>query len=86
MRCFKSAALDLTRGEPITLTRGDASNSGRKIAREGRQAASPETRARPVLKKTAAPERRTPKYLAKFLPEEITRWTKVVQDAGIPVE
>jgi tripartite-type tricarboxylate transporter receptor subunit TctC len=33
-----------------------------------------------------APERRTPEYLAKFLPEEITRWTKVVQDAGIPVE
>jgi tripartite-type tricarboxylate transporter receptor subunit TctC len=33
-----------------------------------------------------APERRTPEYLTKFLPEEITRWTKVVQDAGIPVE
>jgi tripartite-type tricarboxylate transporter receptor subunit TctC len=34
----------------------------------------------------AAPERRTPDYLAKFLPEEVARWTKVVHDAGIPVE
>jgi tripartite-type tricarboxylate transporter receptor subunit TctC len=33
-----------------------------------------------------APERRTPQYLAKFLPEEVARWTKVVHDAGIPVE
>ena len=32
------------------------------------------------------PERRTPEYLAKFLPEEIARWAKVVHDAGIPVE
>jgi tripartite-type tricarboxylate transporter receptor subunit TctC len=30
-----------------------------------------------------APERRTPEYLAKFLPEEIARWTKVVKAAGI---
>jgi tripartite-type tricarboxylate transporter receptor subunit TctC len=30
-----------------------------------------------------APERRTPEYLGKFVPEEIGRWTKVVQDAGI---
>jgi tripartite-type tricarboxylate transporter receptor subunit TctC len=30
-----------------------------------------------------APERRTPEYLAKFVPEEIARWTKVVQAAGI---
>ncbi len=30
-----------------------------------------------------APERRTPEYLAKFLPEEIARWTKVAQAAGI---
>ena len=30
-------------------------------------------------------ERRTPEYLAKLLPEEIARWKKVVQDAGIPV-
>jgi tripartite-type tricarboxylate transporter receptor subunit TctC len=29
------------------------------------------------------PERRTPEYLAKYLPQEITRWKKVVQDAGI---
>lgn len=31
----------------------------------------------------AAPERRTPEYLAKFVPEEIARWTKVVKAAGI---
>lgn len=30
-----------------------------------------------------APERRAPEYLAKFVPEEIARWTKVVQAAGI---
>ncbi len=30
-----------------------------------------------------APERRTPEYLAKFVPEEIARWTKVVKAAGI---
>jgi tripartite-type tricarboxylate transporter receptor subunit TctC len=29
------------------------------------------------------PERRTPEYLAKFIPEEIERWTKVVRAAGI---
>jgi tripartite-type tricarboxylate transporter receptor subunit TctC len=32
------------------------------------------------------PERRTPEYLAKLVPEEIACWTKVVHDAGIPVE
>jgi putative tricarboxylic transport membrane protein len=31
----------------------------------------------------AAPDRRTPEYLAKFLPEEVARWTKVVKAAGI---
>ena len=30
-----------------------------------------------------APEQRTPEYLAKFVPQEIARWTKVVHDAGI---
>ncbi len=30
-----------------------------------------------------APERRTPEYLAKFVPEEIARWTKVARAAGI---
>jgi tripartite-type tricarboxylate transporter receptor subunit TctC len=34
----------------------------------------------------ASPERRTPEFLAKFLPEEVARWTKVVQAAGIPVD
>ena len=29
------------------------------------------------------PEDRTPEYLAKFLPEEVTRWAKVVHEAGI---
>ena len=29
------------------------------------------------------PQNRTPQYLAKFLPEEVARWTKVVHDAGI---
>jgi tripartite-type tricarboxylate transporter receptor subunit TctC len=30
-----------------------------------------------------APERRTPEYLAKFLPDEVARWAKVVQAARI---
>lgn len=30
-----------------------------------------------------APERCAPEYLAKFVPEEIARWTKVVKAAGI---
>jgi len=29
------------------------------------------------------PERRSPEYLARFLPQEIERWAKVVRDAGI---
>lgn len=31
----------------------------------------------------ASPERRTPEFLAKFLPEEVARWSKVVKAAGI---
>jgi tripartite-type tricarboxylate transporter receptor subunit TctC len=31
----------------------------------------------------AAPERRTPQYLAQFVPEEVARWAKVVHAAGI---
>jgi tripartite-type tricarboxylate transporter receptor subunit TctC len=31
----------------------------------------------------AVPARRTPEYLAKLMPEEVARWTKVVQAAGI---
>jgi tripartite-type tricarboxylate transporter receptor subunit TctC len=34
----------------------------------------------------AAPERRTPEYLAKFVPEEVERWTKVVHAAGISAD
>ena len=30
-------------------------------------------------------ERRSPEYLAKYLPEDIARWKKVVKDAGISV-
>jgi tripartite-type tricarboxylate transporter receptor subunit TctC len=33
-----------------------------------------------------APDRRTPEYLAKFLPEEIARWAKVIQAAGISAD
>jgi putative tricarboxylic transport membrane protein len=33
-----------------------------------------------------APARRTPAYLAKFLPEEVERWSKVVKGAGITPE
>jgi len=32
------------------------------------------------------PEERTPEYLAKFLPEEVARWGKVVHDAGITAD
>jgi tripartite-type tricarboxylate transporter receptor subunit TctC len=34
----------------------------------------------------AAPERRTPEYLAKFVPEEVERWAKVVHAAGISAD
>lgn len=33
-----------------------------------------------------APERRSPEYLAKFLPEEIERWGKAIRAAGISAE
>src|SRR5262245_23584720 len=32
------------------------------------------------------PERRTPEYLAKFLPEEIERWAKPIRQAGISAD
>jgi tripartite-type tricarboxylate transporter receptor subunit TctC len=32
------------------------------------------------------PERRTPDYLAKFVPEEVARWAKVIQAAGISMD
>jgi tripartite-type tricarboxylate transporter receptor subunit TctC len=31
-------------------------------------------------------ERRTPEYLAKFLPEEIERWGKLIRQAGVSVD
>jgi tripartite-type tricarboxylate transporter receptor subunit TctC len=33
-----------------------------------------------------APERRTPEYMAKFLPEDIARWGKPIAAAGISVD
>jgi tripartite-type tricarboxylate transporter receptor subunit TctC len=32
------------------------------------------------------PDRRTPEYLAKFLPDEVARWAKVVHAAGISAD
>jgi tripartite-type tricarboxylate transporter receptor subunit TctC len=32
------------------------------------------------------PEQRSPEYLAKFLPQEVERWGKVIRAAGISVE
>jgi len=32
------------------------------------------------------PERRSPEYLAQFLPQEIARWAKVVREAGISAD
>jgi tripartite-type tricarboxylate transporter receptor subunit TctC len=32
------------------------------------------------------PEQRTPEYLAKYLPQEVARWKKVIANAGIKVE
>jgi len=33
-----------------------------------------------------APERRSPDYLAKYLPEEIERWAKPIRAAGISAD
>jgi tripartite-type tricarboxylate transporter receptor subunit TctC len=33
-----------------------------------------------------APERRSAEYLAKFLPEEIERWGRVIRSAGISAD
>jgi tripartite-type tricarboxylate transporter receptor subunit TctC len=32
------------------------------------------------------PEQRTPAYLAKFLPEDVERWGKVIRAAGISMD
>lgn len=32
------------------------------------------------------PERRTPEYLAKFLPQDVARWSKVIKAAGISAD
>jgi tripartite-type tricarboxylate transporter receptor subunit TctC len=32
------------------------------------------------------PEQRSPEYLAKFLPQEVERWGKVIRAAGISVD
>jgi tripartite-type tricarboxylate transporter receptor subunit TctC len=30
-----------------------------------------------------APERRTPAYLKKYLPEEIANWAKIIKESGV---
>jgi len=32
------------------------------------------------------PEQRSPEYLAKFLPQEVERWGKVIRAAGISMD
>ena len=32
------------------------------------------------------PEQRSPEYLAKFLPQEIERWGKVIRAAGVSID
>jgi tripartite-type tricarboxylate transporter receptor subunit TctC len=34
----------------------------------------------------APPERRTPEYLAKFLPQEIERWAKPIREGGVSAD
>jgi tripartite-type tricarboxylate transporter receptor subunit TctC len=34
----------------------------------------------------APPEQRTPEYFAKFLPQDIERWGKVIKSAGISAD
>jgi tripartite-type tricarboxylate transporter receptor subunit TctC len=34
----------------------------------------------------APPDQRSPEYLAKFLPEDIARWRKVITEAGVVVD
>ena len=36
--------------------------------------------------RSSPPERRSPEYLAKFLPEEIERWAKPIREAGISAD
>ena len=33
-----------------------------------------------------APERRTPEYLAKFIPDEIARWAGPIRASGVTAE
>ena len=34
----------------------------------------------------APPERRTPEYLAKYLPQEIERWAKPIREGGVSAD
>jgi tripartite-type tricarboxylate transporter receptor subunit TctC len=42
-----------------------------------------ETRLREVGAAIVAPERRTPAYLKKFVPEEIANWARIIKDSGV---
>jgi tripartite-type tricarboxylate transporter receptor subunit TctC len=56
--------------------------------------ASSQTLDNPVIRKRleelgleiVSPERRTPEYLAQFLPQEIERWAKPIKAAGISAD
>jgi tripartite-type tricarboxylate transporter receptor subunit TctC len=34
----------------------------------------------------ASPERRSPEYLAKYLPQEIERWAKPIREGGVSAD
>lgn len=42
-----------------------------------------ESRLRDVGAAVVAPERRTPAYLKKYLPEEISNWAKIIKESGV---
>jgi tripartite-type tricarboxylate transporter receptor subunit TctC len=42
-----------------------------------------ESRLREVGAAVVAPERRTPAYLKKYVPEEIASWAKIIKEAGV---
>jgi tripartite-type tricarboxylate transporter receptor subunit TctC len=42
-----------------------------------------ESRLREVGAAIVAPERRTPAYLNKYVPEEIASWARIIKDSGV---
>jgi len=42
-----------------------------------------EQRMREIGAAVVAPERRTPAYLKKFIPEEIASWARIIKAAGV---